>query len=72
MCTMITTFIFIEYSNILYIDFEKAYTSNTVTRRILYYILRSKYKVPDNVVDLIRDLHEGLAMIPRVNGFVGE
>ena len=52
----------------LYVDFEKAY--DTVVRRLLYYILRHKYGIPDNVVDMIIGLHEGLEITPQVRNYV--
>ena len=52
----------------LYVDFLKTY--DTVIRRILYYVLREKYGIPDNIVDLIIELHEGLEITPRVRGYV--
>ena len=52
----------------LYVDFLKAY--DTVIRRILYYVLREKYGIPDNIVDLIIELHEDLEITPRVRGYV--
>ena len=52
----------------IYVDFLKAY--DTVIRRILYYVLREKYGIPDNIVDLIIELHEGLEITPRVRVYV--
>ena len=54
---------------ILFVDFEKAY--DTVPRRVLYYLLREKYDIPEHIVALIRKLHERLELAPAVQKHTG-
>ena len=63
----------VEADNDLYIffvDFKKAY--DTVPRRILYCVLESKYGIPSNIVEIIRNMYEGLRLHPIARQHIHE